>query len=150
AGLKLLPHDVSTRAQELQRLRRAVVGHAGRPGLEKTLLNLALDPHRILRSLEHWVPTERARRPVASQLVRALSSGANLSQAGLPIRVADAQVDKTYDVYENQLVNSFYGAVSRRLARLGRTLGTPGQYSSVAGLLAPEDARVELIHLRKR
>jgi hypothetical protein len=84
-GLKVLPPQLSTRAQELQRLRRAILGHGAHPGLLKILDSVSADPYRLLRRVEPWVPTERARRPVASKLALAVSRGENLDEQGAPI-----------------------------------------------------------------
>jgi hypothetical protein len=122
SGLKLLPPHASTRAQELQRLRRAVLGHDGRPGLALTLANIASDPHKVLHRVEEWVPSERARRPVASRLAHSVAIGHNLTESGTPIRLVDGLVRESYDVYENRLVKTFYGLVTRRISRLARSV----------------------------
>jgi hypothetical protein len=124
-GLKLLSPAMSTRAQELQRLRRAVNGQGGRPGLAQTLVDIASDPHHVLRSNQEWVRTEWVKHPVPSKLSQALASGQNVSGSGFPLRIVDALVDHTYNTYENRLVKSFEAAVSRRLSRLARSLAKP-------------------------
>jgi hypothetical protein len=134
AGLTLLPPSSSTRAQELQRLRRAVRGDGTRAGLDKILVGIAEDPHSVLRPSEPWTPTERARRPIPSRLAQATSRGHNLSETGLPLTVVDRHVELTYDVYENRLVHSFHNAVARRLARLIRVLSLESQPTTAAGI----------------
>ena len=54
-GMRLLPRRESTLAQEILRLRRAIRGTTGRPGLAKTLRNIAQDPYRVFRSDEVWM-----------------------------------------------------------------------------------------------
>jgi hypothetical protein len=155
-GLKLLPPQLSTRAQELQRLRRAILGHAAHPGLVKILDSLSGDPHRLLRRVEPWVQTERARRPVASKLALAVSRGHNLDEQGLPFTVVDAHVEHTFDVYENRLVRTFHMAVDRRLNRLLRSLETdvqaapPGQAGPSAALGEARELRQQLQRARRR
>jgi predicted component of viral defense system (DUF524 family) len=151
AGLKLGPPSVSTRAQEFQRLGRAVRGHDGRPGLAQTLRDIATNPHRILRSAEVVVPAERVRRPVASRLLQTVAAGRHLSPSGLPTSLIDSQAYASYDVYENRLVNTFYEAVARRLSRLARIV------SPVAGLPEPatdngsqDDVLLEIVSLKKQ
>jgi hypothetical protein len=118
AGLRLRPPQQSTRAQELQRLRRTIRGSSRRPGLIKILGDLGGDPHRLLHASEPWVPAERARRPHPARLVQALSRGGNLSDRGLPQQVLDTRVVHSFDVYENRLVRAFHDDVKLHLRRL--------------------------------
>lgn len=118
SGVKLLPPSETTLAAEAARLRRAVSGHAGRPGLLTVLTRMAADPHRVLRHVHEWVPRERARRPSPTYMAAAVTLRHNVGKDGLPTRVVDARVEHTVDVYENRLVKSFYEQVRMRLRRL--------------------------------
>jgi len=80
------------------------------------------------------VPTERARRPVASRLALAIARGENLDEAGLPITVVDAGVEQTFDVYENRVIRTFHAVINRRLSRFIRSLrGSSGLTSPESG-----------------
>lgn len=118
SGVKLLPPSETTLAAEAARLRLAVLGHAGRPGLLTVMTQIATDPHRVLRHVHEWVPRERARRPSPAHLAAAVTLRHNEGQDGLPTRVMDARVEHAVDVYENRLVQTFYEQVRVRLRRL--------------------------------
>lgn len=118
SGVKLLPPSETTLAAEVTRLRRAVSGHAGRPGLLTVMTRMVADPHRVLRHVHEWVPRERARRPSPALLGASVTLRHNVGKNGLPTRVMDARVEHTVDVYENRLVKSFYEQVHVRLRRL--------------------------------
>ncbi len=117
SGIDFRPPGEATIAQELVRLRRAVLGTSNRPGLVEVLPELARDPHRILASTELWTFRERARRPHPARLAQALSVG-NLMADGRPKRVLDTRVEHTADVYENRLVKIYLQQVHLRLRRL--------------------------------
>ncbi len=141
AGVALPPPGQTTLAQELARLRRALLGTPGRPGLAAVLTELARDPHRVLRTEELWVRAERARRPPPARLHQALARGHNLDADHRPTQVVDARVDPTTDVYENRLVLAFTYQVALRLRRLVQILeASPGG--------ALDDARALLAMLR--
>lgn len=116
-GLKLAEPGANSVEQELVRLRQAILGAPGGLGLVAILTELARGPHEAMRAIAPWVPRERARRPIASQLSQALTRQANMS-SGLPIHVIDARVEPTVDTYENRLLRTFYEAVYQRLCRL--------------------------------
>jgi hypothetical protein len=118
SGIKLLPPSESTLAQELVRLRRAISGFAGRPGLARTLPAIASDPHQVLISTDVWVAREQARRIHPASLARAFSAAHNVEADRLPRRVPELRVEHTADVYENRLVKMFHAQVDRRLRRL--------------------------------
>lgn len=118
SGVKLLPPSETTLAAEAARLRLAVLGHTGRPGLLMVMTRMAADPHRVLRHVHEWVPRERARRPSPAHLAAAVTLRHNVGQDGLPTRVMDARAEHTVDVYENHLVKTFYEQVRVRLRRL--------------------------------
>jgi len=111
----------TTVAEELNRLRRTILGTKERPGLQSLLPKLALDPHQVLRSQEVWVPQAQARRLSISGLPQAMR-GHNLDKFGKPVRVLDCRVEHTLDVYENRLVKLYVHQVERRLLRLERWL----------------------------
>lgn len=118
SGVKLLPPSETTLAAETTRLRRAVLGNAGRPRLLTVMTRMATDPHRVLRHVHEWVPRERARRPSPALLAASVTLRHNVGQDGLPTRVMDARVEHTVDVYENRLVKTFYEQVRMRLRRI--------------------------------
>lgn len=121
-GLHFEEPAQSTLAQELARLRRAVDGTAGRPGLSAVLAAVARDPHRALSSSESWVPRERARRIDPSQLPRVLTRGSNLTLDRLPAKLPEARVEESVDVYENRLLATFHEQTEGRLRRLRKVL----------------------------
>lgn len=121
-GLKLLPPQATTFAQELSRLQRAVLGTPERQGLASVLSELSGDPHRILRVDEHWVKREQARRPHPARLLQAMRLRSNIDEDGQPVRVLDQRVHPTVDLYENRLVRLFHDQVHQRLNRLRRRL----------------------------
>lgn len=132
AGIALPPPGETTLAQEFQRLRRAVNGISGRPGLATVLEELADDPHEVLRGIETWVRQERARRPHPGRLAQAVAVPGNLGAGGLPIRVFDARVEASADVYENRLLASFHEQVHLRLRRLAAALAATRQLDAFA------------------
>jgi predicted component of viral defense system (DUF524 family) len=111
----------TTVEEELNRLRRTILGTEERPGLQTLLPELELDPHQVLRSQEVWVPQAQARRLSISGLPQAMR-GHNLDKFGKPVRVLDCRVEHTLDVYENRLVKLYVHQVERRLRRLERRL----------------------------
>lgn len=118
----------TTLAEELNRLRRTILGTEERPGLQSLLPELALDPHQVLRSQEVWVPQAQARRLSISGLPQAMR-GHNLDKFGKPVRVLDCRVEHTLDVYENRLVKLYVHQVERRLLRLEKLLTSRDDYS---------------------
>ncbi len=127
AGIVLLTPGQSTVAQELVRLRRAVLGTGVRPGLAAVLEALADSPHLVLRTTEFWARVERARRPHPTRLTQAMVLAGNLDGAGRPARVLDTRADPTADVYENRLLLAFAEQVSTRLRRIRRVLASTSQ-----------------------
>lgn len=138
-GVALPPPGQTTVAQEVVRLRRAVLGVPGRPGLAQVLDELARDPHRMLRPTEFWVREDQARRPHPARLAQALARSANLTDQGRLARVLDSRVDPSPNVYENRLVLLFHQQVALRLRRLGRVLAVRQDGDSA-----------EIEHLRQR
>jgi predicted component of viral defense system (DUF524 family) len=129
AGLELRPPRESTLAQELARLRTAVIGGTSGVGLISTLEAIARDPHRVLQKHERWVSRSRVRRLEPVGLVAAIRASNNLDQEPrLPKRVPDVRVEHTVDVYENRLLRSFHDQVAARLRRLGAALDAEGLY----------------------
>jgi hypothetical protein len=118
SGIDFRPPGEATIAQELVRLRRAVLGTSYRPGLVEVLPELARDPHKILASTELWTLRERARRPHPARLAEALSVRGNLMTDRRLERVLDTRVEHTADVYENRLVKIYFQQVHLRLRRL--------------------------------
>lgn len=138
AGLTVLPPEETTVAQELARLRRAVLGSSSRPGLVKVLPDIGCDPYRILEVDELWVRTDLARRPHPARLREAIRSPANMVGSEQPLRVIDQRVHYSVDIYENRLVRLFHEQVVHRLLRLQRHVvrtGSAAQFDAVLGLL---------------
>ncbi len=141
SGISITTSHETTLAQEVHRLRRAILGaDDGVPGLASILRELALDPHRVLRTENHWVTRERARRPLATGLVQAVVRPGNLRDDGLPRRVIDQRVEHTFDVYENRLVKMFDHQVGLRLRAVRRRLLTKDQNNLIAELDTLEKA----------
>ncbi|HEY0024424.1 MAG TPA: DUF2357 domain-containing protein [Longimicrobium sp.] len=137
AGVELLPPELSTVAEELLRLRRAVEGTANRAGLSDALAEIAHDPHVVLHTRELWVRRAQARRPHPARLVQAWARPGNLDLERRPERVLDTRVEHSTDVYENRLVRTFVEQVQqrlRRLARLPASASSVGVRSTVAAL----------------
>ena len=122
-GMRLLPPRESTLAQEILRLRRAVLGTSGRPGLARSLLNISRDPHRVFRSDDVWTRADRVRRPQPARLALALAAAGNVSEDRKLRRLIDQRVEHTVDVYENRLLKLFVGEVAARLRRLLSEVG---------------------------
>jgi hypothetical protein len=125
SGLELRPPQESTVAEEVHRLRRAISGVPGRPGLADILPEIARAPHSVLAPHEIWVRRGRARRPHPARLIHAVTRSGNLAVDLKPMRVLDTRVEHTVDVYENRLVKAYVSQVARRLHRL-RRLSIPG------------------------
>lgn len=115
AGLNIIPPQKVTLASEMDRLRRACKGTAKREGLTAVLGSLALRPHSILGSNEHWTPRERARRVNPSSLRKAYYASNNLDENRVPLKVPELRVEHSVDVYENRLLNAFHKQVDARL-----------------------------------
>ena len=134
-GIQLQPPGHNTVAQELLRLRRAIIGSDGRPGLRTVLPAIGRDPHEVLTSEEVWIPRERAHRAPASAMVRVASRHANLDDSGGPIRVIALKSEPTANTYENRLLKHFTLEVEQRARRLTRYAEASGK-TSVADELA--------------
>ena len=117
-GIRLLPRRESTLAQEILRLRRAVRGTPGRPGLAQTLRSISRDPHQIFRSDDVWMRADRVRRPQPARLALAVAAAGNVSEDRGLRRLIDQRVEHTTDVYENRLLKTFVAEVAGRLRRL--------------------------------
>ena len=121
-GIRLLPRRESTLAQEILRLRRAVRGTPGRPGLAQTLRSISRDPHQIFRSDDVWMRADRVRRLQPARLALAVAAAGNVSEDRGLRRLIDQRVEHTTDVYENRLLKTFVAEVAGRLRRLLRLL----------------------------
>jgi predicted component of viral defense system (DUF524 family) len=115
AGLNIIPPQDVTLASEIDRLRRACEGTAKRAGLTAVLGSLALRPHSILSSDEHWSRRERARRVNPSSLRKAFYVPNNLDDNQRPLKVPELRVEHSVDVYENRLLKAFHTQVNARL-----------------------------------
>ena len=151
SGIAFRPPSETTLAEEANRLKRAVAGTAGRPGLSKVLVELARRPHVILRTTEPWVLRHEARRPHPARLVQAISLTGNLAADRLPERVLDTRVEHTADVYENRLVKSYVYQVELRLRRLIRALeASPSSSGAHAQVRDQERLLRELLWARRQ
>lgn len=132
AGLELRPPGESTLAQELARLRQAILGTDRTTGLLGTLPAIARDPHQLLVKHERWVAADRVRRLEPVSLLSAVRKTNNLNpETRLPFRVPDVRVEHTVDVYENRLVRSYHDQVAGRLRHLGATLFAQNSLSAL-------------------
>jgi predicted component of viral defense system (DUF524 family) len=130
SGLELRPPGETTLAQELARLRQAVVGNDARAGLAATMTAIARDPHCVLRKQEEWVDRERVRRLEPLGLIAAVRQPNNLDpEFKLPLRAPDVRVEQTVDVYENRLLRSFHDEVAARLRQLAAALNAQDAYA---------------------
>jgi hypothetical protein len=137
AGVELLPYEMTTLREELERLRQAVDGSGDGPGLGTILPEVGKDPHHMLRTIEIWTRREQARRPHPARLSQAYAKGPNLDEIGQPLKVLDARVEHNVDVYENRIVKTYHDMVARRLRGVKRRLeveGAKGLLEEVQGL----------------
>jgi hypothetical protein len=129
-GIELGAPGASAPGEELAKLRRAVDGSPGRPGLAAILVEVDRDPHRAAVDSETWVDRDRARRVHPARLGRALADGGNLDRDGLPRLLPEAQVRESVDVFENRLLKMFKQQVERRLSELEAALGRQSESQS--------------------
>ena len=122
-GLHIRPPSENTIEQELLRVRRAVDGPLGEPGLLWLLPQIAADPHHMLFREDLWVRREFAGRVPVAGLVQTLTRPGNVDGNGRPERVLDSRVRRTVDVYENRLLKGFVMEALGRLRRLERIAG---------------------------
>jgi hypothetical protein len=115
AGLNWKPPTEVTLAQELEHVRRALMGNDEQPGLIALLLDIARQPHRVLATQEVWTRTELARRPIPSRIRAALERPGNVGKDRVPQRVFDGRVVPSFDVFENRLLREFRDQADRRL-----------------------------------
>ncbi|HEX8219920.1 MAG TPA: DUF2357 domain-containing protein [Chloroflexia bacterium] len=114
-GVELPPQEMTTLEQEVERLRRAIDGSGGGPGLATILPEVSNNPHHMLRTIEIWTRREQARRPHPARLAHAYAKGHNLDEGGQPLKVLDTRVEQNLDVYENRIVKTYHDVVARRL-----------------------------------
>jgi predicted component of viral defense system (DUF524 family) len=132
-GLDLTtPTGVTSIAEEVSRLKRAVSRSSKGPGLAAILREVARDPHEVLTGTQTWVAAERARRVEPSGFMRAIALGSNLDATGIPLRLPDSRVRPTMDVYENRLLKAFVEQVVHRLNRLRAVLERAGHADQLA------------------
>ena len=118
AGLRLLPREECTLAQEQLRLRRAVYGTPERRGLAQVLDQLAVDHHKTLTVVDEWKPAEKVRRIRPQRLGAALQKPRNISADNSLIKAPERKVIHSADVYENRVLRVFRDQVARRLGLL--------------------------------
>lgn len=112
------PPPSSPRAVELDRLRTAVRGADGHPGLARILPELQIKHRRELRREEHWSKEELVRHPEPRQLIRAMRKAGNLDDKGRPVYTLDERRFSTADIHENRYVRGVVDEVKRRLLTL--------------------------------
>lgn len=120
AGLHWWTPRENTLAQEIVRLRSALEGTEGLPGLLAVLRDAARQPHHVLASEERWTRTDAARQPVPAKLLAALARPGNMLTKDVPGRILDRRVEPSFDTYENRLLREFAEQVERRLRALKR------------------------------
>lgn len=118
AGLDLLPPENVTPAAELSRLRHIVAGTEAEPGLLRLLPLIASAPHKVLVETVINTPQERARRPHAVLMRKALYRGHQIDDEGRPLRLFDRRIEPSHDVHENRVVKLVCELSRQRLVRL--------------------------------
>jgi hypothetical protein len=118
SGMRISPPGESTLAHELHRLRRACRGTPDRAGLIEVLRGLGRTPHQMLRTVDLWMPRDRARRVSPSSLCQTFANPRNLDEQHLPRVLPDQRVEHSVDTYENRLVRTYADEVDVRLRRL--------------------------------
>lgn len=121
-GVNLISPKAVTLEEEMNRIRRAVLGTPDLPGLASVLPRIAVDPHGMLKTTELWIRRPNVRRPQAAALVRAVAREGNIDTDFRPRQVIDSRVEYTVDVYENRLLKAFVGEVELRLRHLRRSI----------------------------
>jgi hypothetical protein len=106
-----------------ERLRRAVRGRDGHPGLAEILPRLQHSHRRELRRLPHWSKEELVRHPEPRELIRSMRKPGNLDAQGRPVYTLDERRVLTADVYENRMVRAVIEDTRTRLRLLARHEG---------------------------
>jgi hypothetical protein len=135
AGLRMLPPGLATPEQELDHLRRAVMGSPGKPGLTRLLASIARQPHQVLESGVRWTSAEAARQIHPAAVAQVYSRPGNIGADAGPVSVPERQVRHTSDVYENQVVRLYAEQVANRLRALGALGSRAGVTDQVKELL---------------
>lgn len=129
-----------TLEEEIQRLRRAIEGTETRQGFANALHAISQDPHLEFKEVHPWKKRKDARRPRGAQLHLAMKPG-NLDEKKMPETVKDTRNVNSVDVYENQLLFTFFRQLDVRTRALDRSLS--GVQSEAA-----TEARSQVQHLR--
>ena len=108
----------SPSSEELDHLRAAVRGGAGRPGLVQILPLLQTQYRQEIRRDERWSKQELVRHPEPRQLIRAMRKQGNLDAQGRPVYTLDEHRVVTPDIHENRLVRGVVDRVRQRLIEL--------------------------------
>jgi hypothetical protein len=103
---------------ELTRLRAAVRGADGRPGLGTVLPKLQGRHHSVLLREEHWTSGDLARHPEPRDIARSMRKLGNLDGHGRLVRTFEMQRRVTEDVRENRFVRNVVEEVESRLMLL--------------------------------
>ena len=110
-----------TEAGEIDRLREAVRGVDGEPGLARILPRLQGAHRKELIRSEHWTQGDLARHPEPRELIRSVRRPGNMNEHGRLVRVFDARRVLVEDVHENRVVRHVVLGVRRRLSELALT-----------------------------
>jgi Domain of unknown function (DUF2357) len=102
----------------LGRLRDAVRGSDGEPGLTSILPRLQRAHRKELIRREHWTQGDLARHPEPRELIRSVRRPGNMNEHGRLVRVFDARRVLVEDVHENRVVRHVVMVVRRRLVAL--------------------------------
>jgi hypothetical protein len=116
-GVQVESADAPTLAGERRRLRRAILGEEGRPGLLSLLPRIAAAPHEQLTREHRWTPALAARNVVPSRLAEALLRPGNVDDNGGLSAVVEARPTSSFDTYENRVIRTFVELVRARASR---------------------------------
>jgi predicted component of viral defense system (DUF524 family) len=103
---------------QLEALRVAVRGAAGRPGLSQILPRLQRSHLRDLIRREQWTHGDLARHPEPREVIRSRRRAGNVDPNGRFVRIFDARRVLVEDVHENRLVRHVVRDVKARLSAM--------------------------------
>lgn len=106
--------------QEIEILKRAVLGHGSQKGLLSILPEVSRDPHFVLSDELHQVRSELARRLTAQGLASSLmrSELVLYNKTYIPTHVLDTKKIQNFDTYENKVLREYVTQVQRRLRQI--------------------------------
>jgi hypothetical protein len=120
ASAEVVGPDVAAASipNELDRLRDAVRGTQGRPGLVRSLPLLQQAHKKELIRRERWTEGALARHPEPRELIRSRRRPGNIDEHGGLVRIFDSRRVLVEDVHENRVVRHVVGVVRARLEAL--------------------------------